>query len=41
MSQADYSLFDLPRPPQVLQVGAMVRAIEWQNQLVLLPENEE
>lgn len=41
MSQADYSLFDLPRPPRELQVGAMVRAIEWKNQLVILPEIEE
>ncbi len=41
MSQADYSIFDLLPPTQELQVGAMVRAIEWQNQLVLLPEIEE
>jgi NMD protein affecting ribosome stability and mRNA decay len=41
MSQADYSLFDIPLPTHELQIGSMVRAIEWKNQLVLLPEIEE
>lgn len=41
MSQADYSIFDLPQSTQELQVGTMVRAIEWNNQLVILPEIEE
>jgi hypothetical protein len=41
MSQADYSIFDLPQSTQELHVGTMVRAIEWKNQLVILPEIEE
>jgi len=41
MSQADYSIFDLPQSTQELHIGAMVRAIEWNNQLVVLPEIEE
>lgn len=41
MSQGDYSIFDLPQSTQELHVGTMVRAIEWNNQLVILPEIEE
>jgi nonsense-mediated mRNA decay protein 3 len=40
MNQTDYSIFDLPHPRRELQVGTMVRAIEWDNQLVLLPDTE-
>jgi NMD protein affecting ribosome stability and mRNA decay len=41
MNQADYSIFDLPQSTQEMQVGTMVRAIEWKKQLVILPETEE
>ncbi len=37
MDQEDFSLYDLPRPDQGLEIGAMISAIEWKNRLVLLP----
>lgn len=37
MRQSDFTLFDLPRPEQDLEIGSMVSAIEWQQHLVLLP----
>ena len=39
MSQEDYSIYDLPRPEQPLVIGSMVSAIEWNNRLVILPQN--
>jgi len=41
MNQADYSLYDLPRPERELPIGSLVSAIEWKNRLVLLPADEE
>jgi nonsense-mediated mRNA decay protein 3 len=37
MDQEDFSLYDLPRSDQKLEIGSMISAIEWKNRLVLLP----
>ena len=41
MNQEDYSMYDLLRPERELPIGSMVSAIEWNNRLVLLPEDDE
>ena len=37
MNQQDYSVYDFPTPESPLAIGSKVRAIEWKNQLLLVP----
>jgi nonsense-mediated mRNA decay protein 3 len=41
MDQEDYAMYDIPRPDRELPIGSMVSAIEWNNRLILLTEDEE
>jgi NMD protein affecting ribosome stability and mRNA decay len=41
MDQHDFTMYDLPHTGVDLTLGSMVRALEWNDKLVLLPEQEE
>jgi NMD protein affecting ribosome stability and mRNA decay len=41
MSQADYTMYDFPRPDRKLPIGTIISAIEWNHRLVLLPQDDE
>jgi nonsense-mediated mRNA decay protein 3 len=38
MSQTDYAIYDLPRPPFPVKVGTTIRAIAWKNRPLPIPE---
>jgi nonsense-mediated mRNA decay protein 3 len=40
MSQTDYSVYDLPKPPFPITVGTTIRAVTWKNRPLPIPERE-
>ena len=37
MNQQDYTIYDLPTPPFSIEVGEILRAVKWNDRLVILP----
>jgi nonsense-mediated mRNA decay protein 3 len=40
MSQTDYSVYDLPKPPFPIMAGTTIRAVTWKNRPLPIPERE-